>query len=195
MTDFVSNPRRTPRAAIGCDARVALRDGRYFTGATVDYGPQGCQIVSPSPLARDERIFVELKGTGVPGTFWFSGRVAWAAEGPPFRAGVQFDDGSSRDARGFFFKLADAHPDAASTSTAPSQVPVDAILVPGPKANDETLHPGEAEVMRAVGDGIRIDALREKLGERWESSLNPLFSLLARRELHVKATEPAEAGH
>jgi hypothetical protein len=189
MPDFVSNPRKTPRAQIGCDARVALRDGRYFTGATVDCGPQGCQIVSPTPLARDERIYVELRTSGVPETFWFSGRVAWAAEGPPFRAGVQFDDGSCPAAKGFFFRLADAHPDAASTNTAPMEVSLDAFLVPGPAALDEALHPGEAEVLRAVGEGIRICDLREKLGDRWEPSLNPLFSLLARGELRASAAD------
>lgn len=195
MTEFVNNPRRTPRALIGCDARVALKDGRFFTGTTVDCGPQGCQIVSPTPLARDERIFVQLTGTGVPETYWFSGRVAWAADGPPYRAGVHFDDGSRRDAKGFFFKLADAHPEAAGSGAVPAQVPVDALLLPGPKAADETLHPGEAEVMRAVGSGIRLDALREKLGERWDAALNPLFSLLARRELRVEPEGGAEAPH
>lgn len=195
MPDFVNNPRRTPRASIGCDARVALRDGRYFTGATVDCGPQGCQIVSPTPLSRDERIYVELRGTGVAGTFWFSGRVAWAADAPPFRAGVQFDDGSCSAARGFFVQLSDAHPDAASTNTAPTQLPLDALLVPGTATHDEALHPGEAELLRAVGDGIAIGALRERLGDRWEPSLTPLFSLLARGELRTRADDGTDTTH
>lgn len=192
MAEFVNNPRKTPRAAIGCDARVALKDGRFFVGATVDYGPQGCQLVSPTPLSRDERIFVELKGAGVSETYWFSGRIAWAERGPPFRAGVHFDPGSANDARGFFFKLADAHPDAVDTSKAPAQVAVDALVVPAHDTADEALHPGEAEVLRAVGAGIRIGDLRDKLGDRWEPCLNPLFSLLARSDLKVKAVEHAD---
>jgi hypothetical protein len=192
MGDFVFNPRQTPRAAIGCDARVALTDGRFFTGVTVDYGPQGCQLVSPTPLQREQRIFVELKGAGVPEPVWFSGRVAWAAEGPPFRAGIHFDAGSRPDARGFFFKLADAHPDATGTSGAPLQIAVDALLTPSAQAADEALHPTEAEVMRALGSGLRVSELRERLGDRWEPCLNALFSLLARHALEARTQGGAD---
>lgn len=195
MTDFVQNPRRAPRAPIGCDARVALKDGRFFSGPTVDCGPAGCQLVSPAPVPRHERIYVELKGEGVPDTFWFSGRVAWTAEGPPFRLGVHFDDGSTGSAQGFFSKLTEAHPDVVDTSRSPDRVPTDALIVPAQASMDEVLHPGEAEVMRAVGTGIRIGALREKLGERWNACLNPLFALLARNELTAQPAEPATTPH
>jgi hypothetical protein len=187
MSEFVNNPRRTPRAAIGCDARFALKDGRFFTGPTVDCGPEGCQLVSPEPLARDERIFVEVRGEGVDRTYWFSGRVAWAADGPPFRLGVHFDDGSTEDARWFFAKLAAAHPDAIDISRVPERVAADALLVPARDRSDEVLHAVEAEVMRAVGTGLQVSVLREKLGDRWEPCLNALFALLARSELTVQA--------
>jgi hypothetical protein len=186
MTDFVANPRRTPRAAIGCDARVALKDGRFFTGPTVDHGPQGCQLVAPEPLARDERVFVELRGIGVPQAYWFSGRVAWAADGPPYRLGVCFDDGSSADARSFFATLAEAHPDAVDVSRVPDRVATDALLAPAHEPGDEVLHPVEAEVMRAVGAGMRVAALHARLGDRWEPCLNALFALLARGALSVR---------
>ncbi len=189
MPEFVNNPRQSPRAAIGCDARVALVDGRFFTGATIDYGPHGCQLVAPHPLSPDERIFVELKGAGVPETYWFSGRIAWAGDGPPFRAGVHFDAGSAGDAKGFFFKLADTHPDAIDTGRAPSQLSLDARVVPAQGQSDETLHPVEAEVMRAVATGASLRDLRERLGDRWEPCLNALFSLLARSELEVETPD------
>jgi hypothetical protein len=193
MTDFVTNPRRTPRAAIGCDARVALRDGRFFTGPTVDHGPHGCQLVAPEPLTRDERVFVELRGIGVPQAYWFSGRVAWAADGPPYRLGVCFDDGSSEDAQRFFAKLAEAHPDAVDVSRVPSRVANDALLVPEREQVDEVLHPAEAEVMRAVGTGIRVAALHARLGDRWEPCLNALFALLARGDLSARPQDPPGA--
>lgn len=191
MSEFVNNPRRTPRALIGCDARVALKDGRFFTTETLDYGPRGCQLVAPAPLATDERVFVELRGCGVSETFFFSGRVAWADPVPPFRAGVHFDEGCCADARGFFFRLADANPDAACT-VQPMQLADDALLTPTRRTMDEALLPGEAEVLRAVGAGLLVRELRALLGERWEPCLNPLFSLLARGELTAKAdpTEP-----
>jgi hypothetical protein len=194
MSDFVNNPRKTPRAAIGCDARVALKDGRYFEGPTVDCGPEGCQLTAPTPVPRDERIFVELKGEGVPETFWFSGRIAWSAQGPPYRLGVHFDAGSAGAARGFFSRLADAHPDAVDTSRAPERVASDAMVVPARDEADEALHPVEAEVMRAVGTGIRIDDLREKLGDRWDACLNSLFALLARNELRVQKSGRQDPG-
>jgi len=190
MPEFVNNPRRTPRAAIGCDARVALKDGRFFTGPTIDCGPQGCQLVAPEPLPRDERIFVEVKGVGVERTFWFSGRVAWAADAPPYRLGVHFDEGSSEDAKGFFQRLSAAHPDAIDISRVPERVATDALLAPANESGDEVLHPVEAEVMRAVGTGLHVAALREKLGDRWEPCLNALFALLARRDLIVRAEPP-----
>lgn len=189
MSQLVNSPRRTPRALIGCDARVALKDGRYFTSETVDCGPQGCQLVSPTPLCADDRVFVELRGSGITETVWFSGRVAWAEDAPPFRAGVHFDAGCCADARGFFYRLADAHPDAARNCTNPQELEDDALLIPARTSADEALLPGEAEVLRAVGDGIRVGELREQLQDRWESLLNPLFSLLARDELKVKVDE------
>jgi hypothetical protein len=193
MSDFVKNPRRAPRTVIGCDARVALKNGSFFTGPTVDYGPAGCQLVAPTPLAPEERVFVELRNRGVPESSLLSGRVAWTAGEAPFRAGVQFDTGSHDAAAYFYGRLAAAHPELVEVDEVPDRVALDSRVVPWKREGDAAVLPGEEEVLLAIGAGIRIRELREKLGDRWEGSVNPLFALLARRLLLIEDGTPPEA--
>jgi len=190
MTEFVNNPRRAPRAVIGCDARVALKSGAFFEGPTVDYGPAGCQLVAPAPLAAEERVFVELRNGDVPESSLLSGRVAWTAGEAPFRMGVQFDTGSRDDAAYFYGRLASVHPELVEVDGVPDRVALDARVVPWERERDAAVLPGEEEVLLAIGTGIRIRELRERLGDRWEGSLNPLFALLARRLLVIEEPPP-----
>jgi hypothetical protein len=191
MSDFVNNPRRAPRAVIGCDARVALRNGTFFKGPTVDYGPGGCQIVAPAPLEPKERVFVELRNRGVPEPSLLAGRVAWTADEAPFRSGVHFDAGSRDEAAWFYGRLAAAHPDLVEMDDIPDRVHLDARVVPRKREGDAAVLPGEEEVLLAIGTGIRLRDLRDGMGGRWEAAVNPLFALLARRLLVI---EDASAG-
>jgi hypothetical protein len=193
MSDFVNNPRRAPRAVIGCEARVALKDGTYFQGPTVDCGPAGCQIVAPGPLPTDERIFVELRNRGVPEPSLVTGKVAWTAGEAPFRSGVQFDVASRDDAAYFYGRLAAAHPDLVEVDDVPDRVPIDARVVPWRREGDAAVLPGEEELLLAIGAGIRLRELRDRLGGRWEASVNPLFALLARRLLVIEDASPGDA--
>jgi hypothetical protein len=190
MADFINNPRRAPRTVIGCDARVALKSGSFFQGPTVDYGPAGCQLVAPTPLAPDERVFVELRNRGVPESSLLSGRVAWTAGEAPFRTGVQFDPGSHDEAAWFYGRLAAAHPELVEVDEVPDRVALDSRVVPWKREGDAAVLPGEEEVLLAVGTGIRIRELREKLGARWDAAINPLFALLARRLLILEDGSP-----
>jgi hypothetical protein len=189
MSDFVNNPRRAPRSVIGCDARVALKSGAYFKGPTVDLGPAGCQVLSPSPVVPEERVFVEISNREVPESSLLSGRVAWAAGEEPYRAGVQFDLGSRDAAALYYGRLAAAHPDLVETDDVPDRVALDARVVPWKREGDAAVLPGEEAVLLAVGDGIRVRDLRDELGDRWEAAVNPLFALLARRLLVVEEGE------
>src|SRR4051812_24109608 len=101
MSEFVLNPRRAVRAPVRCDARVALKEGGYWSSATSDYGPTGCQLLTPVPLPPGSRIFVELVNERVATPVGLAGRVAWTAKAPPWRTGVAFDAGSLRAASGF----------------------------------------------------------------------------------------------
>jgi hypothetical protein len=192
MADFINNPRRAPRTVIGCDARVALKSGSFFQGPTVDYGPAGCQLVAPTPLAPDERVFVELRNRGVPESSLLSGRVAWTAGEAPFRTGVQFDPGSHDEAAWFYGRLAAAHPELVEVDEVPDRVALDSRVVPWKREGDAAVLPGEEEVLLAVGTGIRIRELREKLGARWDAAINPLFALLARRLLILEDGSPSD---
>src|SRR5512133_1719863 len=186
MSEFVNNPRRAPRALVGCEARVALKSGTFFKGPTVDCGPTGCQIVAPAPLPQDERVFMELRNECVPAPSFLSGRVAWTAEEAPFRLGVQFDPGCQDDAALFYGRLAAAYPDLVEVDGLPDRVALDARIVPCDCEGDEAVMPGEEELLLAIGSGISLRELREKLGVRWPAKLVPLFALLARRLLAIE---------
>ncbi len=186
MSDFVDNPRRAPRALVGCEARVALRSGTFFKGPTVDCGPTGCQIVAPAPLPHDERLFVELRNECVPAPSFLCGRVAWTAEEAPFRLGVQFDAFSQDDAALFYGRLAAAYPDLVEVDGLPERLALDARVVPCDREGDEAVVPGEEELLLVIGSGISLRDLRERLGVRWPAKLVPLFALLARRLLAIE---------
>ena len=66
VSEFIQNPRRAPRAPVRCEARIALRDGRFFASPTSDYGPRGCQVLAPHELTPGTRLFVELVNERVP---------------------------------------------------------------------------------------------------------------------------------
>lgn len=186
MTDFVYNPRRAPRALVGCDARVVRDGGGALAGPVVDYGPTGCQVVTPAPLAAGERVLLELRNPALPEPSVLRGEVKWTAEEPPFRSGVQFDAACWDDAALVYGRLAAAHPDLVEPEGVPDRVPVAARVVPWRREEDAAVLPGEEEVLLAVGGGARISELRERLGARWEAAVNPLFALLARRLLVIE---------
>lgn len=186
MSDYVNNPRRAPRAVIGCDARVALRNGTFFKGPTVDYGPGGCQLVAPTPLEPEERIFVELRNRSIPEPSHLAGRVAWTAGEAPFRSGVHFDAGSRDEAAWFYGRLAAAHPELVELDDVPDRVALDARVVPWRREGDAAVLPEEEELLLAIGSGIRLRELRDRMGARWEAAVNPLFALLSRKLLVIE---------
>jgi hypothetical protein len=194
MSEFIENPRRTPRAPVRCEARIALRDGGYWASPTSDYGPHGCQILAPSPLGRGQRIFVELANERVRGAVQLAGRVAWIAKAPPWRVGIAFDEASVGAANGFFDALAAAYPGIDTYGLAPDRIPSDAPLAPAPPPPVEPfLSEDEARVLAAIGPGRRADELREALAAEWARTVNGLFALLGRRYVVVSEPDPAAA--
>jgi hypothetical protein len=186
MPEFIENPRRAPRAAIPCAARVATLPGGFLEAPTADCGPGGCQLLTPVPLEKGTRVFVQLLNERVPGTHALAGRVAWSASAPPWRAGIAFDAGSAYRSSHLFGQLTAAYPGTDAYARAPDRIAADASLAPSPPPPlDPVLSEAESVVLRAVGAGARADALREKLGARWDALLNPLFALLGRGYLVV----------
>ncbi|HET6438371.1 MAG TPA: PilZ domain-containing protein [Anaeromyxobacter sp.] len=194
MPEFIENPRRTPRAPVRCEARVALREGGYWAGPTSDYGPKGCQVAAPLRLEPGSRLFLELVNERVPGPFQLSGRVAWSSTNPPWHSGIAFDEGSVPIAARFFERLAAAYPGLDTYGRAPDRIPADGVLVPlPPPAVEPLLTASERDVLKALGAGTRADALLEGFGERWSMAQNATFSLLGRRYITVGNPDPLAA--
>lgn len=195
MSEFILNPRRTPRAPVRCAARIALKEGGYWSSPTGDYGPKGCQLLAPSPLPLGSRIFLELLNERVDHPVQLAGRVAWTGKAPPWRTGVAFDAGSVPAATSFFDRLAAAYPGIDTYGRAPDRIPADAPLAPvaPPPDVEPLLTEDEARLLRDLGPGLRTDALRESLGAEFERMLNTVFALLGRRYVVVADPDPTAA--
>jgi hypothetical protein len=194
MPEFIENPRRSPRAPVRCEARVALREGGYWAGPTSDYGPMGCQVSAPIRLDPGSRLFLELVNERVPGPFQLSGRVAWSSTAAPWRSGIAFDEGSVAVAGRFFERLAAAYPGLDTYGRAPERIPSDGSLAPlPPPAVDPLLTASERDVLRALGAGLSIPALRKRFADAWPLAQNAVFSLLGRRYVTMGGADPAAA--
>ncbi|HEX9241658.1 MAG TPA: PilZ domain-containing protein [Anaeromyxobacter sp.] len=191
---FIENPRRAPRAPVRCEGRIALREGGYFPSQTSDYGPRGCQVVLPQAVPAGQRVFVELRNERIDGPVELSGRVAWVAKEPPWRMGVAFDPGSVPFADRFFERLAAAYPGIDTYGQAPDRIPEEAPLAPAsPPEFDPLLTDDEELVLVTIGAGLTAAALRARLGAKFGSAQNALFSLLGRRYVSVGPPTPGAA--
>lgn len=184
MPALILNPRGSPRVPVGCTARIALRAGSFVATTIVDVGPGGFGVELPLRSEAGERVFVELRADRVPGTYLATGRIAWVSEATPWRCGIAFDEASTRTAARFFERLAGAYPDLVGERQLVESVPEDAVLAPTQPPAHDALAPAEAEILRQLGDGAEVRALRERLGPRW--SANALFSLLGRRAVEIR---------
>jgi hypothetical protein len=189
MVAFIQNPRRAPRILIRCDARLALHSGPFFIACTVDVGPGGCGVAAaPIQLTRGERAFFEIEYEGE--RYFFTGSVAWASTTAPWRAGVAFDPSSLECATALFGRIAAAHAEAARGV---DRIPEDAILARTPVPGTLTALPREAEVLLAIGAGIEARALRDRMGEQWDTSVNAVFALVERGEIEVRGAASSAA--
>ncbi len=194
MPEFIENPRRSPRAPVRCEARVALREGGYWAGPTSDYGPKGCQVAAPLRLEPGSRLFLELVNERVPGPFQLSGRVAWSSTDSPWRSGIAFDEGSVLLAARFFERLAAAYPGLDTYGRAPDRIPAEGTLAPLPPPPVEPLlTAAERDVLRAVGAGRPVSELRAESGQTWAALQNATFSLLGRKYLTIGSPDPEAA--
>jgi hypothetical protein len=194
MPEFIENPRKSIRAPVRCEARVALREGGYWAGPTSDYGPKGCQVSAPLRLEPGGRLFLELVNERVPGPFQLSGRVAWSSDEPPWRSGISFDEGSVALAARFFERLAAAYPGLDTYGRAPDRIPSDEMLAPTPPPAVQPLLTGaERDLLKELGAGATPDEIRKRVGDRWSDAQSAFFSLLGRRYLVTGAANPEAA--
>lgn len=194
MTEYIHNPRRSPRLPIHCTIRLGLRSGSFVASSTIDIGPGGCGLETPWKVAVGERAFVDLRDARVLGAHLLSGHVAWSSPAPPWRCGIAFDSGSARAATSLFEQVARAYPDLPNGELV-ERIPADALLTPTPVPGSLTaIAPAEAEVLRALGDGTEAGALRDELGERWRACVNPLFALIERHAVLVGSKTTPDRG-
>ena len=194
MAELIRNPRRTPRAPVRCEARIALEDGGFWASPTSDYGPRGCRVVAPLPAVPGMRVSVQLANERVPGTVELAGRVAWTTREPPGQMGIAFDAGSFDAAGGFFAHLAAAYPGMDIYGRAPDRIPEDAPLAPAPPPPFKPLlTESEGKLLDGIGAGTRADALRAIFRDDWELAARALFALLGRRYVVIGRPDPAAA--
>ena len=186
----IENPRRHPRITVRCDARVALRGAKYFCAPTLDVGPGGVGLTMDEPIERGEKAFVEVRNEGLPRSHFLSGRIAWCSEAPPWRSGIAFDPSSTRAAATLYEQLLWAYPESAGQERFVERIPEDAVLTPTPVPGAlQTVSlepiPHEAEVLEAIGSGVDVKTLRDRLGARWTLCLRGLFALVGRGTIEI----------
>jgi len=192
VSEFIVNARHAPRAEVRCQARAPLLGGGFWSADTEDIGPRGCQVVAPARFTPGEGIELEISSERVSDPLWVGGRIAWAADEPPWRIGIAFLDQDQDAAARWFDRLVAAFPGLDSSLLAPKRVATDALLYLGraPRLRPPLL-PVEVTLLRAIGTGIAAAELRARLGSDWENAQGAFFSLLGRRFLTLSATEAA----
>lgn len=193
MPEFILNPRRAPRAPVRCEARVALKDGGFWSSPTTDFGPRGCRLIAPGPIGLGARVFVELENERVQGTVELAGSVAWGSPAAPWHTGLVFDAASLEPAGRFFDRLAAAYPGIDAYGRAPDRIPENAPLAPAPPPPFQPLlTEDEARLIQALGPGLRADVLKARFPD-FERSVHALFALFGRRYVVMGEPDPRAA--
>jgi PilZ domain-containing protein len=185
MTDYIHSPRRSPRIPVRCSARISLHSGKFFASTTLDMSAGGCRVEVAGRAVVGERVFVALHDPTVFGSHLLSGTIAWCSDAPPWRCGIAFDRGSARAAAALFEQLRAARPELSRSGETVEAIPANALLTPTPTPGRGALVPAEAEILRAVGAGTELGALRDRLGTRWGVCVHSLFALLQRRVVEI----------
>jgi hypothetical protein len=194
MTDVIHNPRRVPRAPARCEARCLLPGGGFWATDTADIGPRGCQLTAPGQFKVGDPVKLALTNERVGASLTATGRVAWSSPRPPWRIGVVFTDEFAGLAATWFDQLVAAYPGLATFQLAPDTIAVTDTIYPGaaPRVNPD-LVPEEVAVLRAVGSGATVAALRERLAADWPAVEGLLFAMVGKKHLALDATHAGQA--
>lgn len=189
MTEFVFNPRRSPRAPIRCRVQLVTAPG-VLEAQTEDLGMRGAQVIAPRQLRKGEFVRLAIAHPSVKEPLEVAGKVSWTSAQEPWRAGLAFDEPYVKTARRWYERLVEANPGLPTLDKVPDRIAVDApvFLGPPPRWLVDFTH-DEGVVLRAIGSGATIDDLRVKLRDRWGACLRAVFSLLARNHVTLARGE------
>jgi PilZ domain-containing protein len=191
VAEAIQNPRRVPRAPARCEARCLLPGGGFWASDTTDFGPKGCQLHAPGPFRKGDPVKLVLTSERIPDALATTGTVAWASPRAPWRIGVSFDQPYLGSTGKWFDRLVQAYPGLATFRLAPDSVEVTATLRLGlPPRVAPDLSGDEVAMMRAVGAGATVAALRDRLGPDWPGFEGLLFAMIGRKLLTL---DPAAA--
>jgi hypothetical protein len=192
MPDVIHNPRRVPRAPARCEARCLLPGGGFWASDTTDFGPKGCQLAAPGPFKKGDPVKLVLTSERIEEALATTGTVAWASSRAPWRIGVAFDEPYLGTTGHWFDELVKAYPGLATFQLAPETLEVKATihLGPAPRVAPE-LAPDEVAVLRALGGGATVGALREKMGQDWPAFEGVLFAMIGKKLLTLDAAAAA----
>jgi hypothetical protein len=179
VSEYIVNPRRAARAPSRCAALVHA-PGSDWNAETEDISPLGCQLVAPGAVGRGLKLNLVFANPRVQGSLQVEGKVAWGSSQPPWRIGVAFDGANRAQAERWIGLLVAAHPGLAGVRRVPDRLPLDAMLFLAAPPFLVDFTPEEVEVLRHVGGGTTIAALRTRLAASWNPALRATFSLLAR---------------
>jgi hypothetical protein len=193
MEDLILNPRRAPRGAARCKARVVLQGGVSFASHADNLGAGGCQLVAPRRCAAGDELSLEIVNARLRGNLSVRGRVVWATPRPPYRIGIAFVEGLPA-ADDFFRRLAQAYP-GMELPSGPDHLPADATLyLAHAPHRDPQLTLTDAALLREIGPGIALRTLRARLGDRFPALCGLLFSLIGRGLIVVERTRAGPPG-
>lgn len=190
MAEAILNPRRVPRAPARCEARCLLPGGGFWASDTTDFGPRGCQLQAPGPFRKGDPIKLVLKSERVEEPLAATGSVAWASPRAPWRIGVAFDPPYLGATGAWFERLVQAYPGLATFQLAPESLELAATvrLGPAPRVAPD-LSADEVAVLRAVGGGLTVAALRDRLGQDWPAFEGLLFAMIGKKLLSVDGAQ------
>jgi hypothetical protein len=192
MPEYLENPRRVPRLAVRCRARLFLASGAIDT-TTEDIGSRGCQVVVPSAPQRGDAIGLALSAPRYAMTLRVDGRIAWVSSKPPWHVGIAYAAQALPGAARWMEGLRQSVPDLFQARRAQERLAVDAMIFLGPVPAIADFRDDERVVLRTIGAGMRVADLRNTLSRTWPRMQRALFTLLAQGHIVVSraaATHP-----
>jgi hypothetical protein len=181
----VEDSRRAPRVAVRCRVVVRARTSSW-NAETADLGPGGCQLLAPSLEDPGAELAMAISSPLVPRPLVVTGTVVWAAAPSELaRLGVAFA-GVVPSARSVspagWYEQVFARDAGAVLRPAPRAIPARAMVFLGtPPGSAGQLSPEQVRLLRRVGAGTSIEALRASVGAAGFE--RTLYGLLSRRHL------------